>query len=52
VNGSLDVRLDLSGLIFNLGESLLDELFEFLDEGEFLSSGLGGIVVLVIEGST
>ena len=39
-------------LIFNLSESLFNHLFEFSDELEFLSSGLGGIMVFVIEGST
>ena len=48
----MDVSLSLMVLIFNLSESLFNHLFEFSDELEFLSSGLGGIMVFVIEGST
>lgn len=49
-NSVLDVSLSLGVLILNLVESLLNHLLELGDELELLSSGLGGVVVLVVEG--
>jgi len=37
-------------LVLDLTESSLDHLFQFSNELEFVSSGLGGIVVFVVEG--
>jgi len=48
--GFLHVNASLSVLIFNLGESSLNQGFEFTDELELVSAGLGGVVVFVVEG--